>query len=38
VRKEIDNFDTGDGRTPGGLVVEVNDGTAEYNELNYPYR
>ena len=22
-------------QTPGGLVVEVNDGTAEYNELNY---
>jgi NAD(P)-dependent dehydrogenase (short-subunit alcohol dehydrogenase family) len=22
-------------RTPGGLVVEVNDGTAEYNERNY---
>src|SRR5882672_10322767 len=22
-------------KTPGGLVVEVNDGTAEYNEVNY---
>jgi NAD(P)-dependent dehydrogenase (short-subunit alcohol dehydrogenase family) len=22
-------------QTPGGLVVEVNDGTAEYNEFNY---
>ena len=22
-------------KTPGGLVVEVNDGTAEYNETNY---
>lgn len=22
-------------RTPGGLVVEINDGTAEYNEVNY---
>jgi len=22
-------------KTPGGLVVEVNDGTAEYNEINY---
>jgi len=22
-------------KTPGGLVVEVNDGTAEYNDINY---
>jgi len=22
-------------KTPGGLVIEVNDGTAEYNEVNY---
>ena len=22
-------------KTPGGLVVEVNDGTAEYNDSNY---
>ena len=22
-------------KTPGGLIVEVNDGTAEYNEINY---